>query len=120
MEASAFQPLRGRKSRLLVWLLSALIGSLAPMLPDALGAGSIQIDQSPESSGNERDDGGSICLSQPAARRTDTRPEYSGRVRRAETPSAIGAASSTDNFGTAVKQFGEQQHRNGLGAPLRR
>jgi len=120
MDAIAPKRLRGRKSTLLVWLLSALIGSLGPMLPAAMGGGSLLIEQSHESPGNERDDAGSICLSQPSARRTDTRPEYSGRVLRAASLPTSKSAFPSANFGTAVKQFGEQQHRNGLGAPLRR
>jgi hypothetical protein len=118
MDGSPRKPLRTRKSTMLIWLLSALVGSLAPALPTIASPACLLIEQAPESSGSERDDAGSICLSQPSARRTEARPECSGNLALAESTKR--SALPPANFGLAFKQFGEHQHRNGIGAPLRR
>jgi len=118
MKSSGRKRLRGRRSTLLVWLLSAVIGSLSPALPAMANSSALLIEPVSESTGGERDDAGSLCISQPSARRAEARPEFSGRITRNARPSS--AQNLPDSFGTALTQFGEQLHRNGIGAPLRR
>jgi hypothetical protein len=99
-------------------MLSLLVGSLSPALPAVASTASLLIEPASESAGNDRDDAGSLCVSQPSHRRQETQPEFSGRQSLSARPTS--GQNLSNSFGTGLTQFGEQLHRNGIGAPLRR
>jgi hypothetical protein len=113
--------LRSRKATVFTWFLAICVSWLVPSIPAIAGASLLLQkihEQTSESTGNERDDAGSLNLSGLAARRGEIRREKPTQACLAERGQSIRLTAA--KAAEPPSRLGEHLHRNGIGAPLRR